>query len=720
MQQNNLTPHSRMKTRFSVRFLLPMIVGFLTMYSCTEKDYYDPNYGGGQKENPLDIEVPANMNWSMISSVNLTVNVDDDYNGEYFYVVEVYDKEPLFSTDAKLLAKGIAKKGNAFTATIETVAGQNAFFIKRTDPRQRAVVGCVELQEGETTVSYDFASNNNTPTTRAMASTRAGDISVPTYDKVPADATEVTGSEHDDWFKEGQNYCITKDYTGGIYHSGRSECKLFVSGTWTIPENATGHWNHQIETGLEVIVLPGGKIIDKGDNISFIGTSGLTVMPEGSFECKKLVFTNTGVIYNLGVIKAEYITLQSNAILYNNCSIIVNHDFESDAANVTINMTKGNIKAKETLFNNVKLYLKDACLIEAEKIENKNAVIYEASGTTSLLKGKSITCGPVGNRYRGNIIVEAETHTIWDQYTDYFKVENGAKLAEPGDAPIVIETCNGEHHEPNPGPDPGDPTFPIEITTNADYIFAMEDQWPSYGDYDMNDVVVGVSPQIANYIDRNGTKVKQVKFDVRVLAVGALKQIAAAIQLDKITSDQVESVKYSTNIKDLLGTNFYLNGNGVELNQDRAVIPLFASANKLLGGNFVNVGMNDKVNPIEFTVVVNFKNNANIKPEDLGYKALNFFIIPNLDKIQSKQRRPEIHLGGYDPTDLANPDLFDKEADNGTKKYISKDNMVWGLIIPTKDWECPAEAVNIITTYPHFKEWVLSAGKQYPDWYKGE
>lgn len=703
-----------MKTRFLGRFVLPMILGFFTMYSCTEKDYYDPDFGGGKKENPLDIEVPANMNWSMISTVNLTVNVDDEYNGEYFYVVEVYDKEPLSSEDAKLLAKGIAKKGKVFTATIETIAGQNTLFIKRTDPRGRSVVGCAELQEGNTDISYDFVSNNTT--TRAMASTKAEIANIPTYDKVPAGAIEVKGSEHEDWFTGGENYCITKDYKGGIYHNGRGECKLFVSGTWTIPESAT-NWKHQIESGLEVIILPGGKIIDKGDKISFVGTSGLTVMPGGSFECDELEFTNSGIIYNLGIIKAEDITLQANTTLYNNCSIIVDDDFNSNASDIIIHMNKGSIKAEDITFNNVTIHLENGCLIKAEEIDNMSYTTYIATGNTSLVTAEEIKCNS-SVLYNGKLVIEAEEHPKGNEWWSPYKLQNGAVIANKGQANIVIETCNGEHHEPNPGPDPEDPIFPIEITTNADYIFAMEDQWPFFGDYDMNDVVVGVSPQITNYVDKNDTKVKQVKFNVRILAIGALKKIAAAIQLDKISPDQVESVKYYTDIKNILDTNFFINSNGVESNQDKAVIPLFGNANNLLGGNFVNVGMENKATPIEFTVVVNFKDNAKIKPEDLGYKALNFFIIPNLDKIQSKQRRPEIHLGGYDPTNLANPDLFDEGVDNGTKKYISEGNMVWGLIIPTKDWECPNEGVNIMETYEHFKEWVVSGGKQYPEWYK--
>ena len=714
------------KARFPKRFALPMMLGLFAMYSCSEKDYYDPNYGGGKNENPLGIEVPDNMDWNLISTINLTVNVDDEYNGEYFYVVEVYDGEPLFSQNAKLLAKGVAKKGQVFTASVETTAGQNVLFIKRTDPRGRSVVGCAELQKGSTNVTYDFTSTSNSKAavTRAMTSTRAGEVAVPTYDKVPDGAVEVTGSEtNDDWFEGGVNYCITKDYKGGIYHSGRGQCKLFVSGTWTIPESAV-NWNHQVESGLEVIVLPGGKIIDKSDKISFAGTSGLTVMPGGRFECDELKFTNSGIIYNLGIIKAEDIELQSNTVLYNDCSIIIEDELKADAKNATIHMNKGSIKAENIVFNNITIYMNNGCLIEAEDdIDNKSYTTYIATGNTSLVTAEEINCTS-SVVYDGQLVIEAEEHPELAPWWSSFALKNGAKLAKEGQANIVIETCSGESHEPIPGGDPSDPDFPIIVETSTDYIFAMEDQWPYYGDYDMNDVVVAVSPGISNYVGRETTYVKQIKFDVKILAVGALKQIAAAMQLEKIAPDQVESVKYHRQgvPQTVLGNSFYLEANRVETNQEKAVIPFFENANKLLGDNFVNVGRDVEAVPVEFTIDVVFKDNANVKPADLGHKDLNFFIIPDLSKTEAKQRRPEVHLGGYNPTKLANPDLFEMTdaADNGTKKYIGKDGMVWGLMIPTTEWKCPDESVNITEAYPNFAKWVTSGGKENQNWYQGK
>ena len=50
-------------------------------------------------------------------------------------------------------------------------------------------------------------------------------------------------------------------------------------------------------------------------------------------------------------------------------------------------------------------------------------------------------------------------------------------------------------------------------------------------------------------------------------------------------------------------------------------------------------------------------------------------------------KRKEIHVAGYRPTQLANTELFggnnDASSLNGKKYYISKDNLAWGIMVPT-------------------------------------
>ena len=86
-----------------------------------------------------------------------------------------------------------------------------------------------------------------------------------------------------------------------------------------------------------------------------------------------------------------------------------------------------------------------------------------------------------------------------------------------------------------------------------------------------------------------------------------------------------------------------------------------------------------------------------------------------------RNNRKEIHVIGYQPTKLANTDLFGGNNDNssvsGKKYYISKDNLAWGIMVPT-DFKWTLEYVNIKTVYSLFTDWVTSGGVKNQEWWK--
>ena len=90
---------------------------------------------------------------------------------------------------------------------------------------------------------------------------------------------------------------------------------------------------------------------------------------------------------------------------------------------------------------------------------------------------------------------------------------------------------------------------------------------------------------------------------------------------------------------------------------------------------------------------------------------MNVFIIVD----GNRNPRKEIHVAGYQPTKLANTDLFGGNNDNshhGSKKYyISKENLAWGIMVPS-NFKWPLEYVNIKTAYSQFSDWVTSGGTE--------
>ena len=281
---------------------------------------------------------------------------------------------------------------------------------------------------------------------------------------------------------------------------------------------------------------------------------------------------------------------------------------------------------------------------------------------------------------------------------------------------VVIEACDGTGNGGNPGGAPANPQYPIIIdTTGDDYVFAMEDSWPYYGDYDMNDVVVKFSrSKIA--LEADGSKT--ITYRASVIASGAIRTIAAAVQFDKIASGQVNQVAYSN--PDAVAP-FRLNANNTEQGQAQAVIPIFASAKDFCGqnSNYVNVGDNGvNIDPALLPVQeITVRFASGVRNEEIEIRNINFFITVN----GLESGRKEIHLAGYKPTELADKSLLGTNDDNsaeGKYTYLSKDsNLPWGLIIPTGSWKCPFEEVSILNTYSGFRDWAVSGGTENKDWF---
>lgn len=85
-----------MKTTINKLFLASsMILSMACITACVDdnKELYDPTY---QTPNPMeDISAPEGFDWSSTNSIKFSVEVDDEFDGQYYYTVEVLDKTHL-------------------------------------------------------------------------------------------------------------------------------------------------------------------------------------------------------------------------------------------------------------------------------------------------------------------------------------------------------------------------------------------------------------------------------------------------------------------------------------------------------------------------------------------------------------------------------------------------------------------------------------------------
>lgn len=781
-----------MKSLKLVRFALGAGMMLATFVGCVDdnKDLYDPTITA---VNPLDITAPDGFDWSTTNTIRLSVEANDEYSGQYYYTIEVFDNNPIASAADSIssLAKGVAKSGQPFVSSVTIAKSTTDLFIRQTDPKGRAVIRSFPVQSNMTcsftdNVSSVSASTRSAISTRALATTRAVEP-VPDYTSIPANAQEIS-SLGGAALSANSNYKITGTYNGSFTFSGSSNVKLYIQGTWNMPSD------FQVETGLEIIVMSGAKIV-ANRNLSFAGSSSLTIMPNGVVELRKMTFSNQeGQFKNWGSLTlGDDFTMSAGGLFYSKGTIVAKNANFNNASpmqndgTITLDgklsmpynasfINTGEVTAKDLYVHGVSLTNKGKMIFDQISrvngstvynscyLEAKNSAVFSGCNNFVLdqgyLKGKNLTItgcvvklnngsmieatnilkndswptsydgGTTGNRslikavkvegqgitYSGKLTIESDHHVRNTKNNTYYTMNSPAEMAGYGDSNVVIEICTGTANGGNPGTDPGNPTFPIESVNDTKYTYLFEDQWPLYGDYDMNDVVIRVK-KTTMYLNASN-KVEKFKLEAELVAVGASKNIAAGLQLDDVAASLVSSVEYGSTKPSTL---FSYASQGVEAGQSKAVIPFFANAHAFMGNStnaFVNtvIGSTANVSVLPTIVVTATFSSATLSPESFAAGKLNLFIITD----GQSNNRKEVHVVNYRPTDKASTTFFGNNNDGSSatagKYYVSKDNLAWGICVASSV-NHPKEYAKVTDVFPNFASWVTSGGSSNTDWY---
>ncbi|NCD69496.1 LruC domain-containing protein [Mucilaginibacter agri] len=238
---------------------------------------------------------------------------------------------------------------------------------------------------------------------------------------------------------------------------------------------------------------------------------------------------------------------------------------------------------------------------------------------------------------------------------------------------------------------------------------AFEDNFPSKGDYDLNDLLVKFR---YTFYSNASNAVVEMKGDYTIGAAGASFHNGFGVQLP-VAASAVSSVTGQKFISNYIT----LASNGVEAGQTKAVIVPFDNHEALIknadGSYLINtLTSKDKVTSQTATVDVMFS--TPVAASTLTPTAFNPFLISNL------RRGYEIHLPGYLPTDKADTKLFGTYDDNSSasanRYYLSKENWPWAIGF-TGDFAYPIEGININQAYPHFADWASGGGVSFLDWY---
>jgi hypothetical protein len=588
----------------------------LAISSCTKSNSeYDPNY------NPqLGISIPDGFNWSTTKTVKTVINVSDAYNGKFYYNVNIYPESP--TETSKPIAFGEANINEPFVRDITIPASVSKVYVVQSLRNYNGTEDIISTKE--VSVS-DLA---NVTLTRSAVTRGNGNNIGNTLDYM----TDLNGS--DNWaeitttdgsllqLNQGVNYVVKKDAYFTIKAQSMNNCIIYV------------------KKGVHVIIDQRnlGNQVTVGESSKLYNDGCITVIGDGStFSIK-----NDGGFYNNGTLITPNLDMTGNygsIILCNNNYIktgkldisggiiMMNTGAWIQADNIVMDKGQPGLISLTDDATNISGYNYSALITVKNLSENQNGITIKGNNNAKLL-------------------VQCPSQPIpLDANAEYTT-----------DATSLINIAQSACSE----------GFGVTSTQYAGTTYAMEDQFPSKGDFDLNDVVVKIYPTVS-VKKSESTSTTSVTISGKLLAVGGLLKCAGYVEL------------------------YDDNGNKIDTKQ------LFDDAHQkmgVIGNGFINTEANaEKVTPAD--IIATFNNVSGITNFDPA-KNMKFYITAN----------------GGSPIYCA--------EDGGINP--SNKQIIGGIRIFNYNFSYPLETVDITDAYNEdghqISKWIESNTTTNTDWYK--
>ena len=259
-----------------------------------------------------------------------------------------------------------------------------------------------------------------------------------------------------------------------------------------------------------------------------------------------------------------------------------------------------------------------------------------------------------------------------------------------------------------PGPTP-DPKYEFRKTTENVGFYIFEDQWPSKGDYDLNDVIFNATYTKVYSTANNAIYEEGYTFKTYTNAAKAEKlKSGVAVKVNGLQpTDQIEFFVKKPGAKEFTAATF-------ERDTKNNIIYLTDNAKSNIGTEYMfNVKHDEALGALYK------EKKVTIKP----------FIYRDVDG-----KRLEIHIAQEAPTNAADKSFFGTEDDASQpdKKifYVRSGNYPFGIFLDgatesdmSKLFDAENETIAIDgdeehPIYPKYKSWVESNGSKDKDWYK--
>ena len=663
-----------------------------------------------------DIKVPKGFNWQNTHEVSLSASITDSRFGNAIYRIAVYDGDP--NAGGNLLATGSATMAVPYANKLTINNQLPQLYIVKTAPDKSQITTAVSAMGTSAEASFSDI-DPTVPKTgggqRNAYRTTAVDCSSGCTNTITTNTSNVNVNTGNVICITGSNITVNfSSVNGGMIRvcgsnvtlqnlslNGSSELLVTSSGSAT----ATGM---NINSSTATVDNEGTLTSSFADNGIFINNGTYTSTSDFNLNSAAGAFTNNGTMTVNGnlnnsasvspvnggtmVITGSFQQNNSSVAFINNCNMTIDGNYTQSGPVQNYNLI--NVLGTTTI-NSGTLTLYNSAMFQTVGYMGNVAV--QGSGATSLFKiTGAMTINSGG--FNGALQVSSD-HTISSGFlTGGATAGNSLYIATTscnsvGNGTATITDTDGDGVPDSLDAYPTDPTRAYNNyypSSTGGGTLAFEDQWPSKGDFDMNDVVMGYHYNIVTTAQNN---VAQVVATYTLFATGGNDGNSFAVQFPT-TSGSVSNVV----------------GGTLQTGQTNAVVTVFNNMRTQMSG-WNTIPGNAFVPVVTYTVSFNVSSGPSITT--FGLSSYNPFIWGAAGS--------EIHLPGHLPTSTVNTALFGT-ADDGTSVaegtyYITKTGLPYAIDVPVIPFSYPIEGVDITQAYLHLGAWAESNATTYTDWY---
>lgn len=307
---------------------------------------------------------------------------------------------------------------------------------------------------------------------------------------------------------------------------------------------------------------------------------------------------------------------------------------------------------------------------------------------------------------------------------------NDLVLIVHANPPSAIENTNVQSYDDgDPDPDgdgveglqdlfPNDPerAFVVRTPPTGFQTIAFEDNYPSVGDADYNDVVVQFA--IEEVLSATG-QLKDLAGTWHLVARGARHDhrfglsvpnvpgsVTGSVAIERFAGDGNHTEPKSFPLHSFLQSDL----DGLPTIRVDSIFPSTMAALPAQGAkNHSNTLLPQPgVNPTSARFIMSFDKAIDRAP--LGLAPFDPFI-----EVKRDDGDYDVHLPGKQPFPTR-PAHLPKETDHVTT-FVDQEFFPWAMLVPY-DWRYPLEGIHISTAYPAFAAWRSSLGQLSTDWYQ--